>query len=226
MLNEDKNKSMYNKIMSKISKALRYSLNDLLDDNIPDTINTDDYVGKIFYKNGKPFAICVAEGLNFKDGIPRYMLIYEQKQDVLWMIEKTNITRINNKKYKKIKMPYQFSSKAIMNIDYKGYSNTKHAINSELLNILPAYKYCISLDKNCYLPAIDELEYMFINKDVINEILKDLNAPLILPEPYWSSTEYSNENTLYIHMDYPFIRYMAKRKADYTVRPFIKIYND
>lgn len=229
MLNEDNGKSMYNKIMSKISQALRYSLNDILDtDSIPATleIDSDDHIGKIYYRDGKPFAICVAEGMNFNDGQPRYMLIYEQKENVQWMLDRTNISRINYKKYKKVKMPYQFTSNFIMNIDYKGYNNTKHAVNSELLNILPAYKYCVSIDKDCYLPAIDELKYMYINKDIINEKFKELNAPLILPEPYWSSTEYSIENTLYIHMSYPFIRYMAKRKADYMVRPFIKIYNN
>ena len=60
----------------------------------------------------------------------------------------------------------------------------KKIVNSEYINILPAYKYCISCGDVYYLPSIDELECVYLNKDILNEKLEELKAPLILDEPY------------------------------------------
>jgi len=217
--------ALYKRIMNKISKALKFSLNDIIETDDPGTlvydILPDVNVGDIIYKDDEPYIICVSDGSDFKDRKPRFMSIFNQKTNMPWLLNQSyTINKVTHKKYKKNSFPIEFHS--MYHIDQYGYNNTKKIINSEYINVLPAYKYCISCGDTYYLPSIDELECVYLNKDILNEKLEELKAPLILDEPYWSSTEYSNNNVLYIHMSYNYIRLFDKRKGGYVVRPFVK----
>ena len=80
------------------------------------------------------------------------------------------------------------------NIDENGYENTQIIKNNHDINKFPAFKYCINLGDNVYLPAIDELSIIYLHKEKLKNII---NFDIY---DIWSSTQASANNAYCISM--------------------------
>lgn len=69
-----------------------------------------------------------------------------------------------------------------------------------------------------YLPSIDELTMLYLNKDVINEVIKKHDGDIINGW-YWSSSEYSSDYYWYLNMNNGY-RYTNDKGTDDYVRVF------
>ena len=186
-----------------MNKNIRLLVEGFFDDEIFNTnndIKTDiedlgkyyDYkVGEIFYQNKKPYAVCCGEPKYFKDNKHRFCLLNDSKKMLNW--------RNSNKLVKKLgcfKFKYFFlwSLNDFIHIDEDGYKNTQIIKNNYNISEFPAFKYCMELGDNVYLPTIDELQMMYLNKD-------NLGKYNFRGEYYWSSTQYSATNAYIINID-------------------------
>ena len=75
-----------------------------------------------------------------------------------------------------------------------GKANTDKVVARNDYEAYLSFEYCKSMDDDWYLPAINELELLLLNKDVFNAVnttLKKYNAALWYDSEgsYWSSTE-------------------------------------
>ena len=204
-----------------MNNSIRLLVKGFFDDEIFDVgndINTDiedlgryyDYqIGNIIYQNKKPYAICCGESKQFKDNKPRFCL-YDETNSFDWKIQYKLVKELN---CFKINYFYLNTFNDFKHIDEDGYGNTQIINNNYNIFAFPAFKYCIELGKNVYLPAIDELQIMLLNKNKLGKYrLHDYS--------YWSSTQQSNYGAYNIDF---FVSFCGK-KSSLLVRPFFHIY--
>lgn len=68
---------------------------------------------------------------------------------------------------------------------------------------VPAIDWCIGLGSGWYLPAVNEMKFIYQNIDIINESLNKYGGTQILPnEMYWTSTESSKTEAIASHSSY------------------------
>ena len=158
-------------------KSIKKVLNEnLFDDiyNIEDEKNidteiVDEYItyniGDIYYKNKNPYAICCGSKKQFKDNIPRFLLLNKMGYD-LWSIDFDKIPEFKNIYTDECILKTKHD---MIRVDEDGYENTQIIKNNYNISDFPAFEYCTELGNNVYLPSIDELEILYLNK---NEIKK------------------------------------------------------
>ena len=182
-----------------MNKQIRLLVEGFFDDEIFNTdnnIKTDiedlgkyyEYkVGDIYYLNKKPYAICCGESKQFNDNKPRFCL-YKETDRFDW---RTQNILVKDLERFEIKDFYLNSFNDFKHIDEDGYKNTQIIKNNYNISEFPGFKYCMELGDNVYLPAIDELQIMYLNKDKLDKY--ELSKQF-----YWSSTQYSGINAYYI----------------------------
>ena len=163
-------------------------------------------IGDIYYKNKKPYAICLGCD-DFQDFTNRFVLLQKGYDKLTWLTDKdlrNNIKesqfhnfdimvdeleyKIDNEEINKDNYdetdPDQalyfgfnlFGISDVHEIDENGYENTQIIKNNYDINKFPAFNYCCSLGDNVYLPAIDELQYLFCNlKTLQNKYIEKTN---------------------------------------------------
>ena len=209
-----------------MNKNIRLLVEGFFDDeifNVENDIKSDiedlgryyyDYqIGDIYYLNKKPYAICCGENKQFKDNKLRFCLLTILSKKLQWSIyERLQIIKdITTIRYSK--RCNTFSA-----IDENGYKNTYIIKNNYNFKEFPAFEYCINLGENVYLPAIDELQIMYLNKDILNDKLSNN----IFNNYYWSSTQFSDAYAFKINLKNNYLGAEFK-PLGYKVIPFIKI---
>ena len=176
-----------------MNKQIRLLIESFFDDeifNVENDIKSDiedlgryyDYkVGEIYYQNKKPYAVCCGDKSYFNDNKPRFCLLNDSVNDFKWSTSFKIIKELN---INNIPGFYLSSINDFKHIDENGYENTQVIKNNYYISDFPAFKYCINLGDNVYLPAIDELQMMYLNKDK-----QDIYS--FSGDYYWSSTQYS-----------------------------------
>ena len=175
-----------------MNKNIRLLVESFFDDEIFDIGNDiktsiedlgryyDYNIGDIYYLNDKPYAVCCGESKYFKDNTPRFCLLNVSREELQWRIHNTEVKELQCFKYSSFILK---SIKQFQHIDEDGYKNTQIIKNNYDLNEFPAFEYCINLGENVYLPAIDELQIMYLNKDKLGKYsFKNRKY-------YWSSTQ-------------------------------------
>ena len=206
-----------------MNKSIRLLVESFFDDEIFDVGNDikqdiedlgkyyDYRVGDIYYLNKKPYAICCGEPKYFKDNKPRFCLLNDSDNLLKWGVKLVKKLGRFNFKYFAITSFNDFQ-----HIDENGYENTQIIKNNYDINEFPAFKYCINQGNNVYLPAIDELQIMYLNKDKLGKY--ELSKQF-----YWSSTQYSDTRACSIDTYYSDVSTQRKRFI-FHVRPFFHIY--
>ena len=181
--------------------------------NIEDLGRYYDYqVGDIYYLNKKPYAICCGEPKYFNDNIPRFCLLKKSKKDLKWRKSLELVKELQCFNHKSFILKY-FND--FQHIDEDGYKNTQIIKNNYVLNEFPAFKYCIKLGKNVYLPAIDELQMLYLNKDKLKDVI-DLGIS------YYSSSQNSSMDACCINTYYGLVGIYIK-DLNFRVRPFFHL---
>ena len=116
----------------------------------------------------------------------------------------------------------------VLEIDENGYENTQIIKNNYDLNNYLAFKYCCELGDNVYLPAIDELQYMFCRlKGLQKNYYNKLKEHLQLQYTYlWSSSVLYLGSPFYMY--YNFNDNRARIDTNYDIRgyhvlPFVRL---
>ena len=205
-----------------MNKQIRLLVEGFFDDeifNVKDDIKSDiedlgryyDYqVGDIYYQNKKPYAVYCGESKQFNDNKPRFCL-YEDDFYCWKTSDKLN-KKLDCFDFENF---YLKSFNDFQHIDEDGYGNTQIIKNNYNIIDFPAFKYCIELGDNIYLPAIDELQIMYLNTDKLGKYR-------LIDYSYWSSTQYLNGGAYTI--DSGFFVYYCGKKSELQVRPFFYIY--
>ena len=207
-----------------MNKQIRLLVESFFDDEIFDVgndIKTDiedlgryyDYqVGDIYYLNKKPYAICCGDKKYFNDNKLRFCLLNDSKHNHLeWRKSNELVTKLQCFKYRSFNLT---SINDFKHIDEDGYMNTQIIKNNYYdISEFPAFEYCLNLNDNIYLPAINELQILCLNKDIFKNIIDFSN------DYYWSSTQYSENNACYISTDNGYVDYYFKNSFG-QVRPF------
>ena len=211
-----------------MNKQIRLLIEGFFDDeifNVENNIKSDiedlaryyDYkVGDIYYNDKKPYAVCCGESKQFKDDKPRFCLLIDSGKQLKWCVKKKLVKELRYFKFK-FKQFYLWSFNNFKYIDEDGYGNTQIIKNNYDLNEFPAFEYCIELRNNIYLPAIDELQIMYLNKDKLGKYsFRSCRF-------YWSSTQYSSVSAYYIYTNYGNVSSDLKGSSYYHVRPFFRL---
>ena len=226
-------------------KEIRLLIEGFFDDDIFDVtdINQDiqdigdqyyNYqVGDIYYENNKPYAVCCGDSKYFMDNNPRFCLFIEQMKTI-WRNKNKVIKELN----RPINKDDRFLIRNINNylpIDEKGYENTQIIKNNYNISDFPAFKYCMELGDNVYLPAIDELQILYLNifvdennwnynaNGILNKkIKKVLKKKMKFTGRYWSSTQYNSVFSYDINT-YGQVDIMTKTSSYGRVKPFFKV---
>ena len=188
-----------------INKSIRLLVEGFFDDetfNVGNDIKTDiedlgkyyDYqVGDIIYQNKKPYAVCCGDNSQFKDNKPRFCLLNKSKLALSWSMNDEIVKDLQCYKFNPETLQYN-NKLEMYNIDENGYENTQIIKNNHDINRFPAFKYCINLGDNVYLPAIDELSIIYLHKEKLKNII---NFDIY---DIWSSTQASANNAYCISM--------------------------
>ena len=107
-------------------------------------------------------------------------------------------------------------------MDENGYENTQIIKNNYNISDFPAFEYCLNFGDDVYLPAIDELQILFINRQKLNNINKR-NYHIV---GFWSSSQRSQNSALtfaFTYGDSCCIDPENKLCDFYSVFPFVKI---
>ena len=187
-----------------MNKSIRLLVEGFFDDEIFNTDNDikqdiedlgkyyDYKVGDIYYLNKKPYAICCGEPKYFKDNKPRFCLLNDSGISFKWRVKNKLVKKLGRFKIDSFDLN---SFNDFKHIDEDGYKNTQIIKNNYYdITEFPAFKYCMELGDNVYLPTIDELQMMYLNKD-------NLGKYNFRGEYYWSSTQYSATNAYIINID-------------------------
>ena len=219
-----------------MKRQIRLLVENLFDDDIfNDDINldseiSDEYinnykVGDIYYKDKKPYAICCGNKFDFNNKSSRFLLLKPfinfEFPKIMWSNDKKIVSKLSKNRCKRY---WVYKKSDIQYIDENGYENTQIIKNNYNLSYFPAFKYCLSFGDNVYLPAIDELQILFINRQKLNNIDKK-NYHAV---GFWSSSQrsvnkaiaftFSWGNSCCIFSD-------DKTSFSHTVFPFVKINN-
>ena len=207
-------------------KYIRLLVESFFDDdifNVKDNIKTDiedlgryyDYrVGDIYYQNKKPYAVCCGDKSYFKDNKPRFCLLNDSGKQLKWRKSNELVKELQCFKYKSFDLK---SFNNFKHIDEDGYENTQIIKNNYNISDFPAFKYCINKGNNVYLPAIDELQMMYLNNDKLCKYW-------LSNYYYWSSTQYSTDYASCINTYYSNVSYYYKDYKLFHVRPFFRLY--
>ena len=208
-----------------MNKNIRLLVEGFFDDdifNVKDDIKSDIedlskyyeyHVGDIYYLNKKPYAICCGEHKQFNDNKPRFCLLKNSKKLLTWRTQNILVKDLERFGFKDF---YLNSFNDFQHIDEDGYGNTQIIKNNYDISEFPAFEYCLNLNDNIYLPAIDELQIMYLNKDKLGKY--ELSKQF-----YWSSTQYSDTRACSIDTYYSDVSTQRKRFI-FHVRPFFHIY--
>ena len=203
-----------------MNKQIRLLIESFFDDdifNVEDDIKSDiedlgryyDYkVGEIIYQRKKPYAICCGESKQFKDNKPRFCLLNDSGKQLKWRVNNGENNLVNELRCFKFDYFYLKSFNDFKHIDEDGFNNTQIIKNNYNISEFPAFKYCINKGNNVYLPAIDELQIMYLNKDKLGKYS-------FREEYYWSSTQYAANACYYIYTGYVSNCYMQYRDHVY-----------
>ena len=169
-------------------------------------------IGDIYYDKKKPYAICCGLKSDFQDNQPRFILIKKDFKDKRWCIYQDKRYGIYQNDFKQI--------------DEKGHENTQKIYNKYYMEEFPACWFCCRDGYQVYLPAIDELQKLYLNKDKINEKLKTISGAKYLDfiDCYYSSSLKTFENAWGIDFSDGEACGIYKR-YQYRVRPFFKLKN-
>ena len=207
-----------------MKKQIRLLIENLFDDEFNDIYNnvdlnseiTDKYmgykVGDIVYENKKPYAICCGDKKDFKDEQQRFCLLNHDKLKI-WSKQQEMIKELG---YNEIHAFYINSKIDRQYINEKGYENTQIIKNNYDLNKFSAFKYCCKFGDNVYLPAIDELQVLYLNKNKLKNIILNYDY-------YWSSTQYNYDYALSIGTTFDNRIFIAGQEKIYEnlIKPFI-----
>ena len=209
-----------------MNKSIRLLVEGFFDDEIFNTDNDikqdiedlgkyyDYRVGDIYYLNKKPYAICCGEPKYFKDNKPRFCLLNDSGISFKWRVKNKLVKKLGRFKIDSFDLN---SFNDFKHIDEDGYKNTQIIKNNYYdITEFPAFKYCMELGDNVYLPAIDELQFLLLYKNKLIEYN-------FRGEYYWSSTQYSVTNASFISINYNFISTHHKN-YNFYVYPFFRIY--
>ena len=190
-------------------------------------------IGNFLYQNKEPYAICCSENTDFQDKYQRFVLFtVDNLKSFYWGKFGKSIKNI-----KSINQSFchlQMTKSKIIRFDEKGYENTQIIKNNYDINDFPAFKYCLEFDNDAYLPAIDELQIMYKNMDILNGCISKLEDTykdniILYNTHYWSSTQFSGFNLRQraiffsaFDKDFGYI-YYDKKQLFHHVQPFIKI---
>ena len=197
-------------------------------------------IGDVYYKNKEPYAVCASTEDSFQDFKQRFMLITNESPRLIWSEKQIKYDNFNYenyhqydeiieeieqydnvdesifgadaKRYSGFKIKNDWNT--FIEIDEKGYENTQMIKNNFDLSKFPAFKYCCELGDNVYLPAIDELQVMYIFKNKLEQ------TPLILPK---SNTSIWSSSVLFLDQPY-FLNYY--KKTDIGVINNVSIYDN
>ena len=178
--------------------------------------------GDIVYENKKPYAICCGDGEDFKDNKPRFMYLNIYIGGLKWSKLTNTIPELkiydNDFDYFKL-----FDKSSIKHIDEDGYENTQIIKNNYNINDFPAFRYCCDLGDDFYLPAIDELQILFLNSF-------EYNQQIPRKYDYWSSSQLMEQYCFFIEnppsRKFNFTTYVSsckKNSINNGIIPFIKI---
>lgn len=222
-----------------MKKSIRLLVENLFDDlydidqesnltiDIADKMYKPD-VGYIYYENKKPYALCCGNAEDFKDNKARFLLIKKEFKKARWNNKDFFVDKLGKHDLDDF---YVKSKNNFQQIDETGYENTQVMKNNDYsIPFFPAFDKCIKLGDDIYLPAIDELQIMLLNKDKLNEILNNISGAKLLAikdnndnwSSYWSSTQASLRFSVRIEHDSGKVNKMFKT-IDLKVRPFVKI---
>lgn len=103
-------------------------------------------------------------------------------------------------------------SAAMQNWD--GKTLTQHLLQqtSELRSYLNEYEY---------VPSLPELAFICANKEVLNEALVFVGGEQFAASSYWSSTEYSQNNSWYVNFSSGNFYSGGYKYISYSVRPIV-----
>ena len=208
-----------------MNKNIRLLVESFFDDDIFDVGNDikqdiedlgkyyDYQVGDIYYLNDKPYAVCCGEPKYFKDDKPRFCLLNNADNRLKWRTQNILVEELEcfDSKYFVLDSINDFK-----HIDEDGYGNTQIIKNNYDIIEFPAFEYCINLGKNVYLPAIDELQIMLLNKDKLKGVI------VLGNNMYWTSTQNNFYNVCCINIKYDFVGHKLKYD-DLRVCPFFRL---
>ena len=184
-------------------KQIRLLIENLFDDEFNDIYNdididteiTDEYmgysVGDIYYKRKKPYAVCCGDKSDFKNNKPRFCLLnFNNERKSRWCKNNNYLDDFKEN----LVSHFQIKTKSDRKyIDENGYDNTQIIKNNYNILDFPAFNNCIKLGDDVYLPAIDELQVLYLNSEELEPIIKQykgyLHRSYILAlNDYWTST--------------------------------------
>ena len=174
-----------------------------------------DYkVGDFYYKgrSKKPYAVCCGESKYFKDNKPRFCLLKHSKKLLKWRAGIKLVKLVKEIGCFEFKYFQLKSFNDFRHINEDGYENTQIIKNNYNISEFPAFEYCIKLADNLYLPSIDELQIMYLNKDKLGKYSFSGYG-------YWSSTQYSTDYACLIFTDNGHVNTLIKF-YNFHVRPF------
>ena len=204
-----------------MNKSIRLLVEGFFDDEIFDVGNDikssiedlgryyDYKVGDIIYQNKKPYAVCCGETKYFYDDKPRFCLLEDSDKRLKWRTNNKLVKELDCFKFKYFALT---SFNDFQHIDEDGYENTQIIKNNYNISEFPAFEYCIKLADNLYLPSIDELQIMYLNKDKLGKYSFSGYG-------YWSSTQYSTDYACLIFTDNGHVNTLIKF-YNFHVRPF------
>ena len=204
-----------------MNKTIRLLVEGFFDDEIFDVGNDikssiedlgryyDYQVADIYYLNDKPYAVCSGDKKYFNDNKFRFCLLNDSIKELEWRKSNELVKELQCFKYRSFNLK---SMNDFQHIDENGYENTQIIKNNYNISEFPAFEYCIKLADNLYLPSIDELQIMYLNKDKLGKYSFSGYG-------YWSSTQYSTDYACLIFTDNGHVNTLIKF-YNFHVRPF------
>ena len=165
--------------------------------------------GEIYYKVNQPYAVCCGDKSKFKDKCSRFCLYDFDYERCIWGPDEI---------IPEFKLHNQVDPGLLLftNIllDENGYENTRIIWKNYNIYNFEAFRYCVDLGDNVYLPAIDELKICWDNLNKIN----------ILENEYWSSTLYDKSYVFHLKIKKQNNTIFISKKNNMNfVLPFVKI---
>ena len=207
-----------------MNKNIRLLVEGFFDDDIFDVKNDiksdiedlgkyyDYHVGDIYYLNKNPYAICCGESKYFNNNKPRFCLLNDSDKGFNWRVTDKLVKELGRFKID----PFGLTSfNDFKHIDEDGYRNTQIIKNKYVISEFPAFKYCIELGKNVYLPAIDELQIMLLNKNKLSKY--SFSSYNYLTSTQYSATDVYIINTARCHV------FCYPKRINWCVRPFFHL---
>ena len=208
-----------------MNKHIRSLVESFFDDEIFDVGNDikssiedlgryyDYQVADIYYLNDKPYAVCSGDKKYFNDNKFRFCLLNDSIKELEWRKSNELVKELQCFKYRSFNLK---SMNDFQHIDENGYMNTQIIKNNYNISEFPAFEKCIKLGDNIYLPAIDELQMLYLNKDKLKDTTVFDNGL------YCSSTQHSTYTTGYITLSYGFVG-IYRKYCNFHVRPFFRL---